>query len=212
VSETQVLPAKAVWAWPALAAIVGGVLLGSLDFVWIKFVPFPLGALGNSSAIWAVAAFAFSSFLRRGWLAGIVGAVVLLVVAVPSYYTAAVLLQGDEPAGIWSPLWTAFAVVAGLVFGTAGTLANRADRWQVAGLATPVAVLFAEAGLLAGRVGNPSYGTGHEELAEALIEICLGLLVVLLVRASWQRRALAVLLALPFAVVGFALFRGAGFA
>jgi hypothetical protein len=73
----------------AVAAVVGGFLLGFLDFVWIKFVPFPFGGLGNSSAVWAVAAFLFAYWQRRGWTAGIIGAVVLLVVAVGALLLAA---------------------------------------------------------------------------------------------------------------------------
>jgi hypothetical protein len=38
----------------AVAAPVGGLLLGALDVVWITYVPWPLGALGNSVAVWAV--------------------------------------------------------------------------------------------------------------------------------------------------------------
>jgi Family of unknown function (DUF6518) len=43
----------------AAGAVIGGILLGVLDFARIRFVPFRFGALGNSSAAWAVAAFAF---------------------------------------------------------------------------------------------------------------------------------------------------------
>jgi len=32
-------------------ALVGGFLLGFLDFVWIKFVPFPFAALGKPGAV-----------------------------------------------------------------------------------------------------------------------------------------------------------------
>jgi len=35
----------------AVAAVVAGFLLGFLDFVWIKFVPYPFAELGNSSAV-----------------------------------------------------------------------------------------------------------------------------------------------------------------
>src|ERR1700745_3326118 len=36
---------------------LAGLLLGFGDFLWIKYVPFPVGGLGNSPAVWAVAAF-----------------------------------------------------------------------------------------------------------------------------------------------------------
>ena len=62
-----------------VVAVLGGFLLGVLDFVWIKVVPFPFGDLGNSSAVWAVAAFAFGYWVRSGWVRAAVGAAVLLV-------------------------------------------------------------------------------------------------------------------------------------
>lgn len=73
-------------------ALVGGFLLGFLDFVWIRFVPFPFGTLGNSVAVWAVAAFVFGYGVRSGLLRAGLGAATPLVVAVPSYYLAAVVL------------------------------------------------------------------------------------------------------------------------
>ena len=82
--EFVVRPAAGV----AVGAVLGGFLLGFLDFVWIRFVPFPFGDLGNSSAVWAVAAFAFGYGVRTGWVRAALGAAALLVVAVPSYYLA----------------------------------------------------------------------------------------------------------------------------
>ena len=194
---------------PVWASVLGGVALGALDFLWIKVVPFPLGGLGNSSAVWAVVAFVFAYRLRRGPLVSVLGSVVLLVLAVPSYYLTAVLVQADDPGAVWSPVWTAFAVVAGVVFGAAGSLAH--GRRQVPALAVPVAVLFAEAGLLAARVGDPNHDAA-ELLGQAAIEVGLGVLVTLVVRATRRRRAAALLLAAPLAVLGFVLFRVAGFA
>lgn len=225
--------AAGLWWGP----VVLGVLLGVLDFLWIKFVPFPLGGLGNSSAVWAVAAFFYAYFLGRGWRSGVLGSVALLVIAVPCYYVTATVVQGDDLAGVWSPGWTLAAVIAGCVFGLAGSIArshpgtitesrvenateSRAGSaaesrgpgaWQVLAIATPVAVLFAEAGLLAGRIGDPSYDTA-DTVGQAAVEVVAGVLVVVLVRTTWRRRAAALLVAAPFAVLGFGLFRAAGFA
>ena len=99
-------------------AVVGGLLLGFLDFVWIKLVPFPLGDLGNSSAVWAVAAVAFGYWVRRDRVRAASGAAVLLVVAVPSYHFAAALIQGDDFANMWgvmSLVWMLFGILAGVV-------------------------------------------------------------------------------------------------
>ncbi|WP_178379950.1 DUF6518 family protein [Cryptosporangium aurantiacum] len=194
-----------------LPPVIGGILLGVLDFVWIKVVPFPLGGLGNSSAVWAVAAFGFAYRQRRGRRAGVLGSVVLLVVAVPSYYLAAVVVQGDDVSTLWDPLWTAVAVLAGVVFGGAGTAARTPGRWRLPALAVPSAVLFAEAAVLAARLGEPSYETG-DILGQALVEFALGVLFVLLLRVKWRRRWAALAIAAPVAVAGFGLFRLTGFA
>jgi hypothetical protein len=184
-----------------LLAPMAGVLLGALDFLWIKYVPFPFGGLGNSSAVWAVAAFLFA-YRRRS----IIGSVVLLVVAVPSYYLAATVVQGDDLANVWSPVWTLFAVIAGCVFGAAGVLTRRTDRWSVVALAVPVAVLFAEAALHLARPSSDSGDVRHAALVTAL-----GVLLPLAVGTTYARRAAAVGLAVPIAAAGYGLFRLAGF-
>ena len=146
----------------ALAAVMGGLLLGSLDFVWIKFVPFPLAELGNSTATWAVAAFLFGWWVRSGWLRAALGAAVLLVFAVPSYYLAAMVIQGDDLAVLWAPtslLWLLLGVLTGVVFGVGGVWA-RGEGWRsVVGLALPAAAFFEEAARFARRVGDPSYSS-----------------------------------------------------
>jgi hypothetical protein len=198
--------------YAAAAALVGGLLLGALDFVWIKYVPYPLGGLGNSLAVWAVAGFLFTYWGRWGWARGVAAAVVMLVVAVPSYYLAAALIQNDDFANVYDPvslLWMGFAVIAGIVFGGAGIAARRPGRWRTAALAMPAAVLFAEAAVLARRIGNESYGT--EPLWSALLNVGLGMLVTAAVADTWRRRLIALLVAVPLAVVGFGLLSAARF-
>ncbi|BCJ64914.1 DUF6518 family protein [Polymorphospora rubra] len=196
----------------ALTAVVGGFLLGFLDFVWIKWVPYPFAELGNSSAVWAVAAFGFGYWVRSGRLRAALGAAVGLVVAVPSYYLAATLIQDDDLAMLWAPtslLWMSFGVVAGIVFGIGGTWARGSGWRQLVGTALPGAVLFAEAGLLAKDIGHPSYGI--DPLWNALINVVLGVSVVVLVGGTNRRRALALATAVPLAVAGFGAFLVAGF-
>ena len=196
-----------------VAAGAGGILLGALDFVWIKYVPHPLGDLGNSSAVWAVAAFTFGLRARTGWALTALGAAVLLVVAVPSYYLAATVIQNDDLTVLWAPsslLWMTFGILAGAVFGTAGMWARTPGRLQAAGAALPGAVLFAEAALLTRRIGDPDYGT--TPLWPAVIDATLGVLVVVLAAHAWRQRATALALAVPLAALGFAALVLAGFA
>ncbi|WFE28386.1 DUF6518 family protein [Solwaraspora sp. WMMD791] len=196
----------------AVVAVVGGFLLGFLDFVWIASMPYPFAELGNSSAVWAVAAFGFGYWVRTGWLRAAAGAAGALVVAVPSYYLAATLIQGDDLAIMWAPtalLWMAFGVLAGVVFGVGGTWARGHGWRQVVGVALPGAVLLAEAALHARDIGDPRYG--RDSLWLLMINIALAVAVVLLAggRTSVRLRGLAA--AVPLAAAGFAAFRLGGF-
>jgi hypothetical protein len=195
----------------ALTAVVGGFLLGFLDFVWIKWMPYPLAELGNSTATWAVAAFAFGYWVRSGQVRSAVGAAVLLVVAVPSYYLAAALIQGDDLAVVWAPsslLWMVFGVLAGTVFGIGGTWA-RETRWRhVVGTALPAAVLLEEAARYARNVTDPNYSAG---LAwNVAIDVALAVLIVVLIGRSNRQRALASAVAAPLAAIIFLAFAAAG--
>ncbi|MFE9205629.1 DUF6518 family protein [Micromonospora sp. NPDC007230] len=195
----------------ALTALVGGFLLGFLDFVWIKSVPYPFAELGNSTATWAVAAFAFGYWARSGWLRSAVGAAVLLVVAVPSYYLAATFIQGDDLAVVWAPtslLWMVFGVLAGLVFGIGGDWARGAGWRQVLGAALPAAVFFEEAARFARRADDPSYSPGS--VWNVAIDVALGVLAVVLIGRSARQRALALAAALPLSVIIFVGFAVAG--
>ncbi|MFI6761749.1 DUF6518 family protein [Micromonospora sp. NPDC050417] len=197
----------------AVGAVVGGFVLGFLDFVWIKFVPFPFADLGNSSAVWAVAAFAFGHWVRSGWVRAALGAVVLLVIAVPSYYLAATLIQGDDIAVIGAPaslLWMFFGMLAGVVFGVAGFWARTSGWRQAVGVALPGAVLFAETAIQIRRIGDPSYG--DDPMWPAVIRAVLGILVIVLAAPTTRQRTLALVTAIPLGLVGFTAFSLAGFA
>lgn len=198
--------------YASVAAPVAGLLLGALDFVWIKYVPFPFGALGNSLAVWAVAGFLFTYWSRWTWVRGIAAAVVMLVVAVPSYYLAAALIQGDDWANmvnVVALLWMGCAVIAGIVFGGAGIVARTPGRWRTAAQAVPGAVLVAEAVLAGRRIGDDNYGI--EPLWSALLYLALAVLVTVLVSATWRQRLTAMLLTVPLGAAGFALLSVAGF-
>ncbi|WP_174537553.1 DUF6518 family protein [Micromonospora chalcea] len=188
----------------AFVVPVAGFLLGFLDFVWIKWVPFPFAELGNSTATWAVAAFALGWWIRSGAVRAAVAASVLLIVAVPSYYLAATLLQGDDIAVIWaltSFVWMAFGVVAGVVFGVAGIWA-RTDGWRrVVGTALPVAVFVEEALRFALKSG--SYPGAWWNVA---IDLGLAALLVVLIGRSARVRLLAAAVALPLAAAGAVTF------
>jgi hypothetical protein len=197
----------------AVVAPVAGVLLGALDFVWIKYVPSPFGGLGNSIAVWAVAAFLLTFLSRWTLPAGILGAIVCLVLAVPSYYLAATLIQSDALANTYNPtalLWMGLGVVAGTVFGAAGVLARTGGRIRTAAVAMPGAVLFAEATMQLRRLGDPNYETADTAGYTAVL-IASGVALTVLVSRSWPQRGLALLLALPLTAGGYVLLSLTGF-
>ncbi len=66
---------------------------------------FSFGGLGNSVAVWAVAAFLLTCYGRWQLPPAVARAVTMLVVAVPSYYVAAALIQDDD----WSHAWNVIA-------------------------------------------------------------------------------------------------------
>ncbi|GIE85364.1 DUF6518 family protein [Actinoplanes regularis] len=200
----------------ALVAPATGLLLGVLDFIWIKYVPFPFGGLGNSIAVWAVAAFLLTLLNRWSLPVSAAAAAGQLVIAVPAYYLAATIIQHDDLSNLYDAnavLWMILGVVAGLVFGAGGALARRADAPRLlrdAALALPGAVLFAEAVLEIGRIGDPSYSTGSL-VAYVTVLIVLGLGTTLLITPAAHRRARVLLLALPLTALGYALLSLTGF-
>jgi hypothetical protein len=196
----------------ALAVIPVGFLLGFLDFVWIKYMPAPFAELGNSMAVWAVAAFFFGLWVRSGALLAALTASAMLVVAVPSYYVAAALIQNDDWANLWAPsswLWMGMGVIAGVVFGIGGTWARKGYfRWETVGAALPGAVFFAEATLDAARILNPDYGP--ESAWDALLATVLGIVAIGFAGRTNRHRARALLIAVPLALVGYGAFRLVG--
>ena len=186
----------------AVVAPVAGFLLGFLDFVWIKYVPFPFGGLGNSIAVWAVATFLLTYYGRGSRARAAVGATVMLVVAVPSYYVAAALIQNDDWSNVWNVvawLWAGLGVIAGVVFGVGGVVARRPGRLRLPALGLPAAVLVAEMLL---RWGDAAY---------ALVLTALAVAVTVAVGRTRRDRALALAWAVPLGVAGFVLMRATAF-
>ncbi|GAA1654109.1 DUF6518 family protein [Actinoplanes couchii] len=197
-----------------IVKVVGvGFALGFLDFVWIKYVPFPFGGLGNSIAVWAVAAFLFTYWSRwgKGWAA--LAASLMLVVAVPSYYVAAALIQNDDWSNVWgsyAQLWMVLGVVAGVVFGIGGVLARTPGLLRLPALALPGAVLLAEMIIELRRLGDPSYQTSHI-VEYSILLAALAVLITAVAGRTWRDRALALAWALPLAGAGYLLMIATAF-
>ena len=213
----------------AVVTVLAGIALGALDFAFQKTLPYPWANLANSSAVWAVAAFALGYWIfALGWirkrglrgataesgpreasaksgLRGAIAGAAMLVIAVPSYYATATLVQQDDVANIWSStslLWMGFGLLAGAVFGAAGVWAHATGWQRIVATALPGAVLLAEAARL-----------GHRgEVGTAVIEAALGVLVIMVVGRTARQRIIALGVAVPLAALGFVGFAVAGFA
>ena len=196
-------------------AVLGGVLLGALDLLAQRVLPYPWANLANSAAVWAVGAFAIGAWVRTGPVRPAVAGALLLVVAVESYYLAAALVQHDNLSNMWAVptlRWLAFGVLAGVVFGTAGRLARAGNRWLGAlGVALPGAVLLAEAAVLARRAGTGDAAYRVDSLSTAAIQLALAVAVVLLAGRDRWRRLVGLGLSVPLALLGLAGFLLAGF-
>jgi len=210
-------------------AIVGGLLLGPIDLLAQRTLPYPWANLANSSAVWAIAAFGIGAWVRTGrWRPAIAG-VVLLLVAVESYYLAATLIQKDDLSNLWSfttLMWLLFGVLAGTVFGTAGGWSRHENRWlRVIGVALPGAVLLAEAGILVYRSGVLVHRSGvlvhrsggldaayrTDSLQTAAIEAALGILLLIVLGRTARGRIEGLAAAVPLALIGVGGFVAAGF-
>ncbi|WP_134764850.1 DUF6518 family protein [Nocardioides sp. 1609] len=202
-ASSSAVPADRSAASALSLAVALGIVLGVVDLLLQTTLPYPWADLANSSAGWAVAAFALARVVAPTGTVGAIAGAVLLVVAVEAYYVAAIAVDLASPSSLVaasSMAWVLFGVVAGLGFGLAGVWSRAGDTWSAAaGLGLASAVLVAEAWL---RLGTP--GT-------AVLTGTAGLLVlasavrrpVLLGRAALCAGALVVPCHLAFGVAGF---------
>lgn len=201
--------------WRSMAfALVAGVLLGSLDLGAQVWLPYPWANLANSSAVWAVVAFAVGRRIRGPWWAAGLAGAVTLVVAVPVYYATAAVFLGDDLANLWAPtsvLWTAFGLFAGAGFGVAASWSlGRHPVRKVLGQALPSAILLAEAAVVAiSRSGISDADHRTDSLLFAGVEVALAIAAAGVVG---RRRILAVLaVSVPVAAACCVAFRLTGF-
>jgi len=201
----------------ALTAVACGILLGVVDLLLQRSLPYPWANLANSSAVWALGAFGLGWWLRVDWWRSALAGVVLLVVAVEAYYLAAVVLMNDDAQILWSltaMIWLLLGVLAGALFGAAGGLSRDVRPWlRVVAVAMPGGVLLAEAAMLVNRSDNPGGGRQYrtDSLQTAAIEATLAVTLLLLITPTHRVRLQALATATALAAIGFAGFTIAGF-
>ncbi len=193
----------------ALTAPSAGLLLGFADFVWIKYIPFPFGGLGNSIAVWAAAAFLLTFFCQWDLQYGLFGAIMFLAVAVPSYYVAAAIIQNDSWSNVYSAValeWVGMAVIAGTIFGAGAVMARAPSRWQPLALALPAAAFIAEIALQLIQLGQPNARI-PQSVGYIIVLAALAVGTTMIIARTRQACAHAFAYALPLASFGsLALF------
>ena len=192
-----------------MLAIGAGGLLGPLDLAGQVHAPYPVAHLFNSPAVWALAAFAFGWWARER-VASIAGAVIVLVVGVETYYLADVLVRGASRSNLTSStalVWLVAGVIAGVVFGTAGSWASGRSGWRaVAGRAALPAVFGSEAVYNLARIATEPAGGRPDDLGQfAVLLLVLALLMLTVVVRGIPRAMVVRVIA---AVVGAAAVIG----
>jgi hypothetical protein len=194
--------------------LIGGLVLGAVDLAAQKILPYPWANLANSSAVWALGAFALSYWLRLPFRRAAAAGIVVLIVAVESYYLTATLVQHDSLTNLTQPstqIWLLFAVLAGAVFAVAGTWAAIGGLLlRPLGVAIGGSVLIAEALVYLYRSFSASPHQSNDRQT-ALIETILGLLIVFTLARDKRRRMIAYGLCLPLSGLGFLAYLAAGF-
>jgi hypothetical protein len=96
-----------------VVAPVAGFLLGFLDFVWIKYVPSVVAGLGNSVAIWAVAAFLLTYLLGEGLSNAEIGTRLHLSVTTVKTHVANLMTKTGHTSRVHLAILSVRAGVAG---------------------------------------------------------------------------------------------------
>jgi hypothetical protein len=202
----------------ALTVAASGIALGVVDLLLQRSLPYPWANLANSSAVWALGAFGVGWWLRARPSGSALAGIGLLLIAVQSYYLAAVVLMGDDARILWSSTamtWSVLGVLAGALFGAAGGLGHDRRPWlRTIAVAMPGAVLLAEAATLFSRSETPGRGPDYrtDSLQTAAIEAILGIVLILVVAKTHRARLQSLAAATVLAAVGFVGFVAAGFA
>ena len=201
----------------ALKVVALGTALGVVDLLLQRGLPYPWANLANSSAVWALGAFGVGWWLHARPSGSALAGIGLLVIAVQTYYLAAVVLMNDDVRILRSStamIWSVLGVLAGALFGAAGGLSHDRRPWlRAIAAAMPGAVLLAEAATLVDRSDNPGRGPDYrtDSLQTAAIEVILGIGLILVVAKTHLARLQALAAATVLAAVGFVGFVAAGF-
>jgi hypothetical protein len=112
------------WLWVGTA--LAGLALGAASVYPYVYTAGPLHLLGNSAAVWLLAAFGVGAYAGRPARGAIAGTV-LLVATVLAFFATYKALYPDNHVGRVAAFWLGTAVVGGPVFGLAGGVWRSGD-------------------------------------------------------------------------------------
>ncbi|GAA1015979.1 hypothetical protein Aple_011190 [Acrocarpospora pleiomorpha] len=187
------------WAYALGASLTGGLALGVLTNLAQGWLPGAWNQVANSGAVWSVAAFAAGALLagRSSLPIAAFGGLCAEAGLVIGYYGYAEFGR-DGMGSLFFPLvWLAIAFVAGPIFGIAGLWWRRGSSGQrVTALAALAGVFGMEA---------IYYAWVLNYTPQALASLAVFLLVPLLMARTHKERALALLVAVPFSLLAYAI-------
>ncbi len=149
--------ARPVVDW--IAVVAAGMALGIGTQILQGLLPDSWGVLANSTAAWAVAAFALGAHMSNVRAAAIGGAM-QLVIASCAFYMAVDWFEGSSSGPKGAIVWSCAGIIAGPIFGAAGFRARHSLAWR-----RPAFALVA--GTIAGEAVHVTWFTGNAALRPA---------------------------------------------
>jgi len=177
-----------------VGAVVVGLAVGALTQIGQSVLPDGFSQLANSISPWVTVAFVIGGFLASTARWAALAGFLTLVFALVGYYALVWLRFGYTGGGSSLVMWSLGAIAGGLVFGPAGWYWRNTRDWRrTAAIALLAAVYVAEGLYLVIILPNAAVG-----VAFAVV----GLVIPLLLAASWRERAYAWLGLVPALLLG----------
>ncbi|WP_235948318.1 DUF6518 family protein [Paenibacillus glycinis] len=177
-------------------AIIVGLLVGIATVLGQGVLPGNWNSLANSGTVWLIPAF-FIGGLGTTRRRAMAGAAISLIGMVAGYYGYAKFVQHVPHSLYYIAVWSAAAVVGGVIFGLGGNLWRRErGGWHMAG-----------SGLLGGLFVTEGLhilthaGYGHMR-AVGWTELAVGFVWILVLERSWPARFLSLAAMLPVVALG----------
>ncbi len=134
---------------PLAVAAAAGLVWGVACMFLQGLLPDPASSIvANSGAGWAVLAFVAGAVWagHRWWVVAVAGALLELGLVV-GYYGSVIIRYDQDLPSFWAYVWAAVALIAGPVFGVAGSWWRHDVRWRHVTAIALLGGLFASEGI-----------------------------------------------------------------